>query len=76
MPDVSNVRVKPNQHPYEKEVNGKLMSQEEILSQKLVAAIERQAALDDKYATEVHRNEALSERIRELEAKLSAKKKF
>ncbi|KAL2316134.1 Rab guanine nucleotide exchange factor sec2 [Schizosaccharomyces pombe] len=76
MPDVSNVRVKPNQHPYEKEVNGKLMSQEEILSQKLVAAIERQAALDDKYATEVHRNEALSERIRELEAKLSAKKSF
>ncbi|EPY50793.1 guanyl-nucleotide exchange factor Sec2 [Schizosaccharomyces cryophilus OY26] len=46
------------------------MSQEEILSHKLLVAIEKQAALDERCADEIHKNEVLEERIRELEGKL------
>ncbi|WBW71566.1 Rab GEF Sec2 [Schizosaccharomyces osmophilus] len=61
----------------EKELKEKTraMSEEEILSHKLLVAIEKQAALDERYADEIHKNEVLEERIRKLEVSVSTQEK-
>ncbi|EPX74674.1 guanyl-nucleotide exchange factor Sec2 [Schizosaccharomyces octosporus yFS286] len=82
-----NVSVESTDHPNEVERNieknnekelkedSRAMSQEEILSHKLLVAIEKQAALDERYADEIHKNEVLEERIRKLEENILTQEK-